>query len=281
MEKEQQKVQTEMELALAEIDRLKTFAIDFEKSNKLKREALESEITVLNSRIPALENDVEIQKETLSRMRKEIQSEQVLVDTTKECLNITKKAFLDTEKTLAERSSDLQILETTIKNEINRFDSLIAKKTSELKSVEKNITDAENLHNSNISKHSIELLKINKDILDANAILYSAKEEFKSVSIETYLLENESVTFRSEKGILEGDIESLSKKIKFLKEERISLTLLVTPLRKEMEAEQTKLKALIKERIQQHDINRAVVAGLDQREATLRERYEDVGLDYK
>ena len=281
MNEDQKRVQTEVEMAMAEVARLKTVALELEKDTELKKVALNAEIALLTNKIPALENDVEIQKETLARMKKQVEEGQELVDMTKATIVSVKETLSATEKSLADRGFDLHTIETSIKNETNRFDSLLATKTAELKSLTKMIEDAQNLRDSNIAKHNIELLKVKKEMIDTQSNLSTAKEELSITTRDTNRLENQTLILRNERSILTDDVESLANEIKGLKEEKAIILASVEPMRAEMAKEQVALKALIKERIQQHEANRAVIAELDQREATLRERYEEVGLEYK
>ena len=281
MENDQKRARTEVEMAMAEVARLKTVASDLEKSNEVRKVSLESDIATLMSKIPALENDVSIRVDVLNRIDVQIGEGQALADETKVKVSEVKEQLSSIEKAFAERSLDLHTIETAIKNETNRFDTLLAEKNNELRTTKKAVLDAENIHDSNITKHNIELLKIKKEMIDAEASLATAKDEFATVLRETNRLESESVVFKNETRTLKGDVESLLVEITNLKEEKTNLLASVEPLRSEIEKERQLLKDLTKERIQQHEVNRSIVATLDQREATLREKYEDVGLEYK
>lgn len=281
MNEDQKRVQTEVELALAEVARLKTVALKMEEDNKSKRAGFEAEIALLVARIPALENDIDIRKETLTRLKKQTDETQELVNDSQANLALVKENLSDTEKSLADRMVELKTLETNIKNETSRFDTLVTEKNSELALVKKAIFDAESLHDSNISKHDILSVEAEKKLIDVQSSLLTAKEQLTITTRETGTLTNQAQILKNQITTLESDAEFLTSEIEDLKNERVVILASVEPLRKEMADEQAQLKALIKERIQQHESNRAVIAKLDQREETLRERYEEVGLEYK
>ena len=280
MDTEKEKAHKEVDAAMAEVDRLKTVASDLEKNTEVHKGVLEAEIMNLTNKIPELENDVEIQKEIVARIKSQSYAEQSILDSIKEQTSFAKDDFDMVLEDLQGKRDELATVETMIADKTKAGQVSQSLLEVKINSLRRNVTDLENAHRNTMMQHATELTKTKLDLETVQSEVNMAKSILTSATKETEVIKNEMLNFKRDAGFLQAECDFLTGDIEALANEKSTLIAEVTPLRYQMEAERETLKGLTKERIQQHETNRSRVELIDKREADLKAKYEEVGLQY-
>lgn len=265
---------------MAEVDRLKTVASDLEKNTEVHKGVLEAEIMSLTNKIPALENDVEIQKEIVARIKSQSYAEQSILDSIKEQTSFAKDDFDMVLEDLQGKRDELATVETMIADKTKAGQVSQSLLEVKINSLRRNVTDLENAHRNTMMQHATELTKMKLDLETVQSEVNMAKSILTSATKETEVIKNEMFNFKREAEFLQAECDFLTGDIEALTNEKSKLIAEVTPLRSQMEVERETLKGLTKERIQQHEANRSRVELIDKREVDLKAKYEEVGLQY-
>ena len=276
LQKQNKQAQDAFDNALAEVDRLKTVAIELEKANKAKEAMYQQQELALIDEIKLLEDDTEIALANLNTVKEQIVGQEVIKTDLDNAIRSQEQEKSDgqTEVDVAVEELDsitLQI-ETATKNHEKQTESHRASMTShqqetlrflEVSNQQKNETEA----SLQLAKAALALES--GMVTAAKANLDSVIERIETYTNELSLIENNRVITLKD---LDTAKETLSNTIENIQAQDV----LLESLKKEVVIVQAEMKPLITKRIE----SISFMEELKHKEANLRKRYEDVGLEY-
>ena len=275
-EKLRQDAQNQLDQTLAEVDRLTSVAKELEKKNAEAQtehdklvESLTSDIDSLRAEKDFEEDEVEKVKVTLKERQDELSNLKIDLD----CSKADIQALIDI---IIEKKQELSSTEQTGIKDIQKLDEKITSKKKEMEAQAYNFLTSKQFYDKELSTltKSIEKAQKELDVVtgavdETNKTLANTKKEVKDIQHDAENADHQVILAREELVKVENQIKTTTQ------ESEIATTTL-NSLKEEIEVVQKELKPLLAKRID--SIN--YMKELEYKEANLRKKYEDVGLEY-
>lgn len=276
-EKAKKEAQDQIDAALAEVDRLKTVAKNLEESNKRTEELFVNKEKSLKASLSVVESDFANAKLNLQKIKDQISEQQLTKTKLSEDINARREDIVTFEKLITEKKAILTSIEDEIIKAANRYSELVTNKEKELEIINNKIESANNLATVEEIKAKTTLKKLQEDITAAESALAKIDENYKLTSDETRKRQSETSLAEHNKEVAEKAVIVAEAKLRQITSEVEVQTSLLEAKKKEVETVEVELKPLLAKRID--SIN--FMKELENKEANLKKRYEDVGLEYK
>lgn len=276
-EKAKKEAQDQIDAALAEVDRLKTVAKNLEESNKRTEELFVNKEKALKASLSVVESDFANAKLNLQKIKDQISEQQLTKSNLSEDINSRREDLVTFEKLIADKKAILSSNEDEIIKAANRYSELVTNKEKELEIINNKIESANNLATVEEIKAKTTLKKLQEDITAAESALAKIDENYKLTSDETRKRQSETSLAEHNKEVAEKAVIVAEAKLRQITSEVEVQTSLLEAKKKEVETVEVELKPLLAKRID--SIN--FMKELENKEANLKKRYEDVGLEYK
>lgn len=275
-EKLRQDAQNQLDQKLAEVDRLAGVAKELEKKNAEAQtehdelvETLTGDIDSLRAEKAFSEEEVEKGKIDLTKSKEAKKKVKTSIDS----LEADLQAVTDL---ITEKEHQLSVIEKTGEETIKTIEAKVAAKQKEAESLNQNFLDATQINNREIAsltkaidKAQKELAETEKDI-EANRVESARFQKISKDAAREAEQADHRVVLANEEAV------KAEQRITVLTQESEIATTTLASLKEEIEAVQSELKPLLAKRID--SIN--YMKELGYKEANLRKKYEDVGLEY-
>lgn len=276
LQKQNKQAQDAIDGALAEVDRLKTVASEMEKVNKDKLNFYQAEEKAYESKLVALETNTIITTNNLRDIESTIEDlDPIVFDLKDEIID------------LRNIKTDLERLTETVKAELT---NVTKEKHDIIKDLDISIQLKKDLIQTQLSKINEVTNTLNVQTEKFDNVIAGKNTELQAVMDKIAAQKAHQIAIQADVTLLQEAIntainkgESVKAEIEqsFIKLEEIKVALAVSKTtldeaKKEQEIEQAKLKELITKRIDSVNF----IEQLNNRENNLKQRYQDVGLEY-
>lgn len=275
-EKLRQDAQNQLDQKLAEADRLARVAKELEKKNVEAQAEYDKLVNALRGDIDSLRTDKAFAEEEIEKVKMVLKERQNEANDLRRAINVLAVESETTANLIEEKKRELAVVEQTGEKTIKAIEVKIAEKQREIELAGADFLTSAEMHNKEltslnkaIEKARKELDEVTRSIEESNTNLSNIKEETKTVLHEAEQADHRVVLANEEAAKAVEELDLLVESIKS-SEEELSL------LRVEIETVRAELKPLLAKRID--SIN--YMKELEYKEANLRKKYEDVGLEY-
>lgn len=276
LEKLRQDAQNQLDQKLAEVDRLAIVAKELEKKNVDAQIEHDKLVNALRGDIDSLRTDKAFAEEEIEKVKMVLKERQNEANDLRRAINVLAVESETTANLIEEKKRELAVVEQTGEKIIKAIEVKIAEKQREIELAGADFLTSAEMHNKEltslnkaIEKARKELDEVTRSIEESNTNLSNIKEETKTVLHEAEQADHRVVLANEEAAKAGKELDLLVESIKS-SEEELSL------LRVEIETVRAELKPLLAKRID--SIN--YMKELEYKEANLRKKYEDVGLEY-
>lgn len=268
--------QDNIDAALAEVDRLKTVATELKHSNGEAETAYEKRELELHNKLNALEDDVKIAWDNLGAVKEQIATEQTSKSELESGIKLLKQEKLDTETAVAVAVKELDSLIIQMVDATRNSDKQIEAHSNVMRELEQELhafvakADRQKLEMvTSLKNKKVELDMADTASKNAKVELDSVLERIETYTNELSLIENNRISILAEMDEAKIDLQDI-------KDETAANMVSLGKTREEIVLVQAELKPLVAKRID--SIN--FMQELNNKEANLKKKYEDVGLEY-
>jgi len=276
-DKAKRDAQEQVDRALAEVDRLKTVAKDLEESTKKTEAFYVNKEASLKAALLAVENDFSDAQLNLKNLTNSIQEVQSTKTAVVKEIDARREDLASFEVLIAEKQTLLKSIEDSIIKITEKQNISITEKEHELESIEREIAITIASGAEDEAELNKVLNKLKNQVATEETIFTKLKEEQIVVADATKLIKTEAAAADHRKDIAELELSKAESKLAAVVAETATQVELLAATKKEVEAVQAELKPLLAERINSIGFMNELV----NKEATLKQKYEKVGLDYK
>ncbi len=277
MDKAKIDAQKQVDAALAEADRLKAVAKDLEESNKKAETAALARIDALKESISSFFNERKVAEMAFLKAQNELTVKLNEKTTLVAEIKNRREDLISFENIITAKKTELKTVEEAISRIKEKHVASTTEKAKELAALEVFIANKKYQFEQEETDLKIAINKLKSVLLLEESVLAAKKEELKTVNTDTKNLQSDAATAEHRKSIFERDLISAENKLITVSAETRNQSELLIALKQEVEIVQTELRPLLAKRIE--SIN--FMKELENREANLKKKYEDVGLEYK
>lgn len=276
LEKAKKDAQDQIDAALAEVARLKTVASDLEKKNKEDETLYANKEKALKTSLASIESNITYAKLDLQKIIDQIADQQVIKTELSKDIDSRREDLVVFEKLIADKKAQLESVEDSITKAIEKENRLVADKKKELENLTNEIDSKTKVAVAEEAKAKTTLKKLNDDITAAEMALAKLDESHRLITDEARKAKSEAEHAEIRKNEAERRLSAAENELISITSNIEANSALLEAKKRELEAVEKELKPLIAKRID--SIN--FMKELENKEAILKSRYEEVGLEY-
>lgn len=276
-EKLRKDAQNQLDQKLAEVARLTETAKELKKKNAEAQAEHDKLVDTLQGNIDSLRADKAFAEEEVSKVKESLAVKQDELYIAQRSIDEVNIEYDDITDLIEEEKRELAVVEQTGEKTVKAIKAKVAEKQAELKDIQTKVDIKVAATNNELASLSKEVEKARKELAETEKDIEANKVEsvrFQNISKEA-MRDAESAEHRAV--LAREEVEKAEKRLATLTEETNTAKTALASLKAEIEEVEAELKPLLAKRID--SVN--YMKELEYKEANLRKKYEDVGLNYE